>query len=240
MSVRGGVLTLSAASGSGQAPKSVPEIPNVESFVRICVSDTGEGIRSEDLPYIFEPLFTTKKTGNGIGLSVAYQIVTAHAGHIFVESKRGEGTTFHMLLPRITDGLETADDLPDATSAFSKHRVLLVEDDATIATGLRWILESEGMTVSVVGLASAVIAAVDEFQPDIVVLDLSLPDGDGRSLYEPIVTRGLPVIFSTGSAGVDDLIESGDSVSVLKKPYSADDLLRAIYERLSPAGSIGS
>ena len=241
MSAKGGTLTISAKIGGEHPSKSIPEIPNIDAFVHICVTDTGEGIRSEDLPYIFEPLFTTKKTGNGIGLSVAYQVVTAHGGHIFVESKRGEGTTFHMLLPRVRESLDAAEEAADRTSALDKRRVLLVEDDATVATGVRWILESEGMLVSVVGLASAALAAVEEFQPDIVVLDLSLPDGLGRALYEPISAQGLPVIFSTGSAGADDLIESGHgNVSVLNKPYSADDLLRAIDELLFPGAKTSS
>lgn len=75
----------------------------VTSFEAGCVhfkvSDTGEGVLSENLDLIFEPLFTTKKKGSGIGLTVVHQIVNAHGGHVSVESEVGKGTTFDVGIP---------------------------------------------------------------------------------------------------------------------------------------------
>lgn len=65
----------------------------------VVVADQGEGIPAHVLPNIFDPLFTTKKSGTGIGLAVVHQIVQAHGGQIFVESKPGEGTQVHLFLP---------------------------------------------------------------------------------------------------------------------------------------------
>jgi PAS domain S-box-containing protein len=85
MAKTGGTLTI-ATSLEGDA-------------VHFKVTDTGEGMPSENLDRIFEPLFTTRKKGSGIGLSVVHQIVTAHGGHIFVESEAGKGTTFDIAIP---------------------------------------------------------------------------------------------------------------------------------------------
>ena len=237
MTGRGGKLTIGARLGSQHTAQSVAAIPNAEEFIHINVTDTGEGISSENVPYIFEPLFTTKNTGNGLGLSVVYQVVTGHGGHIFVETKRDHGTTFHIFIPRTLErGAEVDDERHEVPAGLSRLRVLLAEDDLNVATGLKWILEAEGMSVHVVGAAAGVVPAIDEFSPDVLVLDLSLPDGDGRAVYERVAGR-VPVIFSTGSVGARDLAQSGHGgVAVLIKPYSADDLLRAIHEVLSSHG----
>ncbi|HEX9084358.1 MAG TPA: PAS domain S-box protein, partial [Gemmatimonadaceae bacterium] len=85
MQSTGGTLTLSVSSGRPFDASSGPE------FIHFTVTDTGEGISEDHLPFIFEPLFTTKKTGTGLGLSVIWQIVTAHRGHLSVESEKGKG-----------------------------------------------------------------------------------------------------------------------------------------------------
>ena len=117
-----------------------------------------------------------------------------------------------------------------------KPRILIVEDEAAIATGLQWILEAEGMTVHVVGLAADVLPAIDDFKPDLMLLDLSIPDADGRTIYEQVIDR-LPVIFSTGSDGERELLESAHrDVAILMKPYPTDELLRMIYRVLAQGG----
>ena len=232
MPAGGGTLTIGARPGHEHTAYSVAEIPNSEAFVHINVTDTGKGISSEDLPYIFEPLFTTKKTGTGLGLSVVYQVVTGHGGHIFVETKRDQGTTFHLFIPRaLPRPAANRAERPVAPASPPKPRVLVVEDEVNIATGLRWVLEAEGMTVHVVGRVADVVPAIEEFDPEVMLLDVSLPDGDGRTVYQLVSGRGLQVIFMTGSLGAHELIESGHgAVPVLLKPYGVDELLRAIYD----------
>jgi len=95
MSARGGTLCIRTALDQMRTPNSEQWIP----AVRIEVSDTGEGIPPEMLPHIFEPLFTGKTNGTGMGLSISYSIVEAHSGHITVESQVGQGTTFTIWLP---------------------------------------------------------------------------------------------------------------------------------------------
>ncbi len=160
--------------------------------------------------------------------------MTGHGGHIFVDTKRGAGTTFHLFIPAsLEEKAADADQTASAPASPTKPRVLIAEDEHAIATGLRWTLEAEGMTVHVVGLAREVIPAIDAFKPDVMLLDLSLPDGDGRDVYEQIAGR-LPVIFSTGSLGERDLVASGHgNVVVLMKPYTSDELLRTVHRILS-------
>ena len=71
-----------------------------ENFVKIEITDTGNGIPAENLPKIFEPYFSTKETGTGLGLAIVYKIVEMHNGTIEVESKEGEGTKFTVRLPK--------------------------------------------------------------------------------------------------------------------------------------------
>jgi nitrogen-specific signal transduction histidine kinase len=72
-----------------------------QEALRITIRDTGEGIRSEDLPHVFDPFFTTKDYGTGLGLSVVHVIVQEHSGQIEVDSELGKGTAFHILLPLV-------------------------------------------------------------------------------------------------------------------------------------------
>ena len=73
--------------------------PDAERFIRFIVADTGEGIEQQDLQHIFEPLFTTRQAGTGLGLSVVRQIISAHGGHVFAKSEKGRGTSFYIYLP---------------------------------------------------------------------------------------------------------------------------------------------
>ncbi|MGH9419658.1 MAG: hybrid sensor histidine kinase/response regulator, partial [Thermoanaerobaculia bacterium] len=212
------------------------EIPNEERFVHIAVSDTGSGIAPDDLPYIFEPLFTTKQRGTGLGLSVVFQIVAAHEGHVFVDSEPGIGTTFHLFIPAVEAPSPHETPPADVPQRRESLRLLLVEDEEVVATGLRWSLEAAGIEVRSVATAAEVMPAVNEFRPDVVVLDLSLPDGDGREVYERgLASSSIPVIFSSGHASEADIAQLMQSsrTAFLMKPYPVDELLETIDRLLA-------
>jgi PAS domain S-box-containing protein len=212
------------------------EIPDAETFVHIAVSDTGSGIAPDDLPYIFEPLFTTKQRGTGLGLSVVYQIVAAHAGHVSVDSEPGVGTTFHLFIPAVE--APTTHETPRSVERRGRQslRLLLVEDEDAVANGLRWSLEAVGIEVRTVPTAAEVMPAVAEFLPDVMVLDLSLPDADGRAVYERVSSVfPIPVIFSSGHASESDIarLNQPSRTAFLMKPYPTEELLDTIDRLLA-------
>jgi signal transduction histidine kinase len=92
-----------AMNGAGRLTIAVDELEeNGRTLVHITFTDNGGGIRADLLSTIFEPLFTTKRAGTGLGLTVSHQIVTTHGGRIFAESEMERGTTFHILLPELS------------------------------------------------------------------------------------------------------------------------------------------
>jgi PAS domain S-box-containing protein len=201
-------------------------------MVRIDVVDTGCGIPPETLPYIFEPLFTTKHSGTGLGLAVAQQIVVRNGGTIAVESTVGEGTRFVIELPEAAPETRPDDERP-ADQQLGIRCVVIVEDEPSVASGLEAILEAEGVEVHVVERGAEAQGAVARFGPDAVVLDMSLPDMSGADVYEQIAARwpDMAVIFSTGHADESRLPQkSSKHVAFLRKPYSSDVLLSKLRE----------
>ena len=112
------------------------------------------------------------------------------------------------------------------------RRLLLVEDEAAVATGIAMLLESEGVKVKIVERGTEVMDAIASFDPDVVVLDISLPDIDGTTVYQRIAaTRpSLPVLFSSGHADESAFEKyfTTDRVGFLRKPYAFDALIDAI------------
>lgn len=106
----GGELTVSTQVGTNEEWVSALTHSNgqAEEILRISICDTGEGIRSEDIPHVFDPFFTTKDYGTGLGLSVVHGIIQEHGGQIEVESELKKGTSFHILLPLVRFAHEVA------------------------------------------------------------------------------------------------------------------------------------
>jgi two-component system cell cycle sensor histidine kinase/response regulator CckA len=202
--------------------------------VRIIVADTGCGIAPGTLPYIFEPLFTTKHSGTGLGLAVAQQMVVRNGGAIAVESTLGQGTRFFIDLPVTTppEHDHGAAESP-AVQMLGIRRVLIVEDEPSVALGLEAILEAEGVEVRIVGRGAEATAAVARFDPDAVLLDMSLPDMTGAAVYREIAAEhpDIGVIFSTGHADESGVPRTASRhVGFLRKPYSTEMLLSKLRE----------
>ena len=202
-------------------------VPQVERFAHLVVADEGPGIPAPVKERIFEPLFTTKRHGTGLGLAITHQVVKRHGGLIFVESEEGTGTRFHIFLPLASGNVPKRVQEPAA-----KRRVVVVEDDVDVATGIALLLQEENFAVDVVNRGADVAAAVERVQPDVLLLDVGLPDLDGTKVYEQIAAMHphLPVIFSTGQGGERRLERylSRGNVAMLLKPYDVDALISAI------------
>ena len=211
-------------------------IDHPERFAHVIVRDTGCGMSVETQRHIFEPLFTTKKSGTGLGLPVTHQVVQRHGGDIFVESTPGAGTTFHIFLPLAAESVEArATELAQEIQAMhDARRVLLIEDDVSVAAGLVSLLELEGLHVDIATTGEEALRRVEELDPDVVVLDVGLPDMDGTSVYTALAEQypDLPIVFSTGHADkgkLNSLLER-PHVAFLLKPYESSALLGAIRE----------
>ncbi|HET7712954.1 MAG TPA: response regulator [Thermoanaerobaculia bacterium] len=204
--------------------------------VILSVRDNGSGIPEKILRQVFDPLFTTKRNGTGLGLAIALQIVTRMGGSIDVESTVGKGTVFQVCFPAVEKS-----DLRLVPPQAHPRRALIVEDDESVAAGVSAALEMEGFETRVAGRGNEVLPAIDQYQPDVVLLDVTLPDRSGSELYHDISRHSphLPVIFSTGVADTATLENMPRDVAVLHKPYDIGVLLRAIEAALSRIANAG-
>lgn len=107
----GGAVTISATRDGSDSRYGFGVVDQPDRYVRLVVSDTGCGMTPDESQKIFEPMYTTKRTGTGLGLAIVHHIMTAHEGYIFVDSRPGEGTSFHLFLPLV--GIAAATDTED-------------------------------------------------------------------------------------------------------------------------------
>ncbi|MEA2570107.1 MAG: two-component system, chemotaxis family, CheB/CheR fusion protein [Acidobacteriota bacterium] len=199
----------------------------------IVVRDTGSGMSPETLAMIFEPLFTTKKSGgNGLGLAIAYQLMQRQDGNITAESEPGRGSTFHLRIPL---SKETPAETKRTSGAYPIEmrwpfaRITLVEDNESVADGLAAVLALDGVSVDIVPTGGEAVNRIEEHKPEAVVLDIGLPDISGLVVFDRISARwpNLPVLFSTGHGDeklLGDRLER-PNVAWLQKPYETDALL---------------
>jgi signal transduction histidine kinase len=222
-------LLLNARDASApNSPIEIRVLRESEQFAEIVVADHGSGIRSDLLERIFDPLFTTKQRGTGLGLAVVRQVMDAHGGTVRVKSEVGAGTEFRLRLPMA----KVREDRPAAGRSL-----LLVEDDAGVAAGLEVLLTSEHLKVRIASTGSEAIREIDRSRPDVIVLDLQLPDIAGASVYDEVAERwpGLPVIFISGSFDPHEVARhlQQPHAAFLYKPFELDQLLHAIA-RVAP------
>lgn len=230
----GGTIFFTARPRASELPASCDVPVEHRDDAVITVRDTGRGIPADVLPHIFEPLYTTKRSGGtGLGLAISHSLVLRHRGLLLVETAENSGTSFHLLTPRAGVVAIEAVALKVEPSTASR-RVLVVEDDANVGAGLFAMLSAANHDVTLVERGNDAIEMVSSFQPEVVVLDVRLPDIDGTEVFRllRLTHPTLPVIFSTGHADereIAHLLVQGP-VKYLLKPYESDVLLRMIGE----------
>lgn len=197
--------------------------------IEVSITDSGPGIPEHLLDRIFEPLFTTKRSGTGLGLSIAHQAMVQQEGALRVSSRVGEGSTFTIVLgPAPKPALEP---VPQRERGKGPRRIVLVEDDESVGEGISALLTDEGFEVRLVTTGGATLDAVTVFHPELVLLDVNLPDMSGFQVYEELAKRfpGLAVIFSTGHADARAMGEAQHrNVPSIMKPYDIDELLAMV------------
>jgi PAS domain S-box-containing protein len=220
------------------------QIPYVAEgrFVILHVEDSGPGIPESIRHRIFEPYFTTKESGSGLGLASAYKIMKAHGGNIFVESSSLGGAHFLLYLPASDRRPQEAPPEPARVASTQGGRILVMDDDPIILDTCRQILEHYGfkVTTSPEGRrASAAYAkAMDSGTPfDVVILDLTVPGGlGGRETAKLILDRDPKALIIASSGYSDDPIMARPTdfgfKTAIPKPYSAPELLRCVQGQL--------
>jgi PAS domain S-box-containing protein len=229
---RGGRLVLATSTlrvpeGGSSEHAGVPS----GEWVSLSLQDRGLGMSAETLDRIFEPFFTTKETGKGTGLGLATvsAIVEQSEGHVRVESQPGEGSTFHIYLPRASGHLDEALAQPLLSDLRGTETLLLVEDSEAVRRLLRRYLERHGYTVIEAASGIDALRAIKHHEGplDLLVADVVLPKMDGRALARQLERErpGLRVLYMSGFS---DDAPSGREVPLLQKPFTPPELLRRI------------
>ncbi|MDQ7782749.1 MAG: PAS domain S-box protein [Desulfomonilaceae bacterium] len=211
-------------------------------YVRISVKDQGTGIPREILPKVFDPYFTTKSEGSGLGLATAYSIVKSHGGLITVESKPGFGTTFHVYVPAAEDCPVENRDTEEKVGSGS-GRILLMDDEEAIRDLAGELLGMLGYEVVTAQDGAAAIelyrSAKDALRPfDAVILDMTVPGGMGgkdaiKRLIE--IDPDVKAIVSSGYSNdpVMSRYQDHGFSGMVAKPYTALELNLTLKKVLS-------
>ena len=174
-------------------------------YLRLTVKDTGYGMKPEVTNRIFEPYFTTKEIGDGtgLGLSVVHSIVVTHGGEIIVDSKPGEGSTFHVYFPRTEEPEKIAETKTEEPLPTGTERILFVDDEPTLLEMVRQILEQLGYEVVTANGSDEALELFNK-EPDrfdLVITDMTMPKMTGIELAKELLnTRPhTPIILCSGS-----------------------------------------
>lgn len=230
------------STGIDKEEESFPDEDSRKTLqVYFTVQDSGPGIGSEHLDYIFEPFYTTKKmghSGSGLGLSVVWSTVKEHGGEIRTGDS-SNGACFTILFPALKKDVlipKLAVPLP-FESLKGKGSLLFVDDEPELREIGSKITEMLGYSVSVAKSGEEAVKIFQERNFDVVVLDMFLDDGmNGREAYEQMlaIKPGQKAIIASGysrSIDVEKTLELG-AHSIIKKPYSIEDIGLAIKKCL--------
>nr|MBI3613961.1 PAS domain-containing protein [Nitrospirota bacterium] len=218
-----------------------PEAAPGASFVRLLVSDTGQGMDEYTLAHIFEPFFTTKAPGKGTGLGLAtvYGIVTKSGGTIAAESKPGQGSAFTIEFPAAGRSIETGPTpVTPARSLGGTETVLVVEDEEAVRNFVGAVLRSQGYRVLEAANGDAALALCDRDPTaiDLLLTDVVMPGMNGRGLAERFAALrpGVGLLYMSGytddQALQQDVQNMGEAF--LAKPFSAAMLTEAVRTAL--------
>jgi PAS domain S-box-containing protein len=210
------------------------------SYVRLAVRDSGVGMDEATRARIFEPFFTTKGPGKGtgLGLSTVYGIVKQSHGFVWVESEVGQGTSFKIYLPRVTEAAGTDRPAPTVMSRSGTETILLVEDNAGLRTLATRLLAPAGYTVLGAASGEAALLVLERHEAPVHLLlsDVVLPGMSGRHLAEQLAQTHpeMKVLYMSGYTS-DTIVRHGvldAQVPFLNKPFTAAALLRKVREVL--------
>ncbi len=210
-------------------------------YVKVTVTDQGIGILDTHLQRIFDPYFTTKQKGSGLGLSTAYAIINNHDGYITVESELGMGSTFCIYLPASGERGERKTEKPGKLRE-GKGRILLMDDEESILEAAGELLQVLGYTVETVREGKEAVhlyeKALELEKPfDAVIMDLTIPGGmGGKETIQNLlkIDPQVRAIVSSGYADDPVAVDYGEYgfCGVVTKPYTVKELSETLHKAL--------
>jgi signal transduction histidine kinase/ActR/RegA family two-component response regulator len=240
-----GRRTLDAA---GLAALPHPGDARPGEFVFLEVADTGSGMSAETLRRIFEPFYTTKFTGRGLGLCAVLGIMRHHGGALAVASEPGQGTTFRVYFPAAAGAAPVPREAMPAEPArpgvigAPERVVLVVDDEETVRTSAAIALQRHGFSVRTASDGEQALAAAERCPAPLagVLLDLTMPRMDGAAALAGLrkLQPQVPVVVMSGLAASDVArqVAGAPGVRRLQKPFTMEELLQVVAEHFAPTG----
>ncbi len=235
--------TIMIVAKNVRVPKEgMARLPKEGKYVEITVQDNGIGISDEYLSKIFDPYFTTKAKGSGLGLATCYSIIKNHGGVIHVSSKVGKGTTFYVYLPAVEAEKETLQ-LLESSPFVRGGKILIMDDEEMIRNIAEEMIKTLGHEIELAEHGEEAIekykAAMESGNPfDIVILDLTIRGGmGGRETIDRLLAVNPKIMAIVSSGYSDDAVVSdyhkyGFSAR-LTKPYKLEELRNMLNKLLS-------
>ena len=229
-----------AVAATGAAPRrvSVSAGPH-DGGVLVEVHDNGHGMDAETLSRVFQPFFTTKPKGMGLGLSISRSLVAAHGGTLSAGSQRGRGTTMRLTLPAkppYTARPACATPPRSATTGT----VFVIDDEPSMRRALERQLRTAGYRIESFESAEAFLQRPPASGVACIVSDMRMPGQSGLELQAALAGRGslLPIVFVSGHGDVPTTVHAlkAGAVSVLAKPFTKTELVAAVEEALMRSG----
>jgi PAS domain S-box-containing protein len=225
--IRAGAEDLEGARGTEDAKPG--------EYAVLEVRDWGRGMDAEAREHLFDPFFSTKFTGRGMGLASVLGIVRAHRGVATLESRPGHGTRVRVLIPRIeAEATRRAVEAQRAPCAAGRHRILVVDDDVGVLEVASEFLRRGGFDVVSArdGRAGIERLRAEKDRIDAVVLDLSMPGVSGEQAFLEMrsIRPDLPVVLATGYSEelASERFRAPGAAGFLRKPFSPEELIACV------------